>query len=210
VTDDRIEDLNKHVVATNVDKYENQNRVAAGLVRRFMDRCTDRVALLTGPGDSILDVGAGEGVMTDHLVTRLPGRNVVAVEYEPEGCAAMRAAFPHLEVHQGSIYELPWADDEFDVLTCFEVLEHLEHPEQAVRELSRVARRHVVITVPYEPFFRMGNVARGRYVKALGNTPGHLNHWRRGTLDQLMRRHFPAAEVSSLFPWLLATGSTRG
>lgn len=200
-------DVNQHVVRTNHDKFVNQNAVTSRFVGRFLQRTRDRVALLTSPGDRILDVGAGEGIMTEHLVRGLPGRHVEALEYEEEGCAAMRAAYPHITVTQASVYELPWPDDEFDVLTCFEVMEHLDEPGTALREMVRVSRRHVVVTVPHEPFYRMGNIARGRYVPRLGNTPGHLNHWTRSGLEREMRPHFDIAEVVPLFPWLLGTGA---
>jgi hypothetical protein len=58
---------------------------------------------------------------------------------------------------------------------ALEVLEHLEDPAAAAAEMRRVSKRAVVITVPLEPFFRGGNLARGRYVGRLGSTPGHLN-----------------------------------
>lgn len=205
----RGSDVNRHVVQTNYDKFENQNVVTARLVGRFLERVCGRAALLTVTGDSILDVGAGEGMMTAQLASRVPGREIVAIEYEAEGCAEFRSRYPDLRVVKGSAYNLPYPDDSFDLLTCFEVLEHLDDPEQALREMRRVARRHVVLTVPFEPFYRMGNMARGRYMTSLGNTPGHINHWGRSSLIALLSSYFPTAEVSSLFPWLLATASVR-
>ena len=37
--------------------------------------------------------------------------------------------------------------------------------------------KHLLLSVPREPIFRSCNLFTGRYVKDLGNTPGHLNHW---------------------------------
>lgn len=203
-------DVNRHVVATNHDKFDNQNAVTGRLVRRFQTTCRDRLALLTVPDARILDVGAGEGTMTAYLDEVLSRRRIEALEYEEEGCAAFRARHPSIPLRQGSVYELPWPDDEFDVVTSFEVLEHLEHPSRALKEMHRVSSGYVFITVPYEPFFRVGNIARGRYVKRLGNTPGHLNHWSRTSLRNLLRRHFPVAEVAPVFPWLMGTANVRG
>ena len=54
-------------------------------------------------------------------------------------------------------------------------------PRKALRELTRVCAGHLFLTVPHEPFFRAGNLARGRYLSRLGSTPGHLSTWgRRG------------------------------
>jgi ubiquinone/menaquinone biosynthesis C-methylase UbiE len=52
-----------------------------------------------------------------------------------------------------SVLSLPFAARSFDTVTCLEVLEHLDDPSAAVRELARVARRAVVVSVPFEPYF---------------------------------------------------------
>ena len=72
---------------------------------------------------------------------------------------------------------LPCDDDEFDLATAIEVLEHVPDPEQTVSEMARVARRHLLVSVPREPLWRALNMARGAYLRDLGNTPGHVNHF---------------------------------
>ena len=73
--------------------------------------------------------------------------------------------------------QLPFADGEFDLAAAIEVLEHVPDPERAVAEMARVARRHLLVSVPREPLWRALNVARGAYLRELGNTPGHVNHF---------------------------------
>lgn len=192
----------------NVTKYEGAG-VAGGLVRRFMQRSADHVGSLARAGDAVLDVGVSEGTMTAFLAERLPQRRVVGIEYEEEGCRRFRSRFPAIELARGSAYEIPFPDRSFDVVCAFEVLEHLEDPRRALAEMARVARRDVVITVPYEPWFRAGNLARARYLSRLGNTPGHINHWGAGSLARLVRSEVPAAEIRRLFPWLLASGRVK-
>ena len=110
---------------------------------------------------------------------------------------------PNLEFTTGRAEELPFERDEFDLVTAIETLEHVSDPEQAVAELARVARRHVLASVPREPLWRMLNVARGAYVRQLGNTPGHLNHWSRSAFARLLARHGEPLEVRSPFPWTM-------
>ncbi|MDQ1712667.1 MAG: hypothetical protein QOE45_2117 [Frankiaceae bacterium] len=193
--------------ATNIEKFADENPLTAGLLGRFMGRCADHVEALTSPGESILDCGVAEGTMTRFLTDRLPDRRVVAMEYEDEACAIFHRQFGDIPLLRGSIYDLPFPDGSVDVVTAFEVLEHLADPGKALEEMRRVARRRVVVTVPYEPFFRMGNIARGKYLKRLGNTPGHINHWTRSGLRRLVSSRIPSARVDRAFPWLMATGS---
>ena len=91
-----------------------------------------------------------------------------------------------------------FADRRFGLVVAVEVLEHLPDPERGLAELARVGRRHLVLSVPQEPVFRACNLLAGRYVRDLGNTPGHLNHWtRRGFV-----RFVPEVrEVTSPSPW---------
>jgi hypothetical protein len=46
-------------------------------------------------------------------------------------------------------------------------------------------------------------MARGKYLGALGNTPGHVNHWGRGAFLQLMSRRFDILQVRSPLPWTM-------
>jgi len=63
--------------------------------------------------------------------------------------------------------------------------------------------------VPREPIWRILNIARGKYIGDLGNTPGHVNHWsRRGFIDLLSRR-FDVVEVRSPLPWTMALCRVR-
>jgi len=63
-----------------------------------------------------------------------------------------------------------------DLVIACEVLEHLDAPDQALSELQRVCRGQALVSVPNEPLWRMLNVARGKYWRSPGNTPGHLQN----------------------------------
>ena len=82
---------------------------------------------------------------------------------------------------------MPFADGEFDLAGAIEVLEHVPDPEHTVAEMARVASRWLLVSVPREPLWRGLNLARGAYVRDLGNTPGHLNHWCRRALRRAAR-----------------------
>jgi 2-polyprenyl-3-methyl-5-hydroxy-6-metoxy-1,4-benzoquinol methylase len=82
-----------------------------------------------------------------------------------------------------------------------EVLEHVPEPEETVAEMARVARSHLLVSVPREPLWRGLNLARGAYVRELGNTPGHVNHWSKRSFVSMLRRHGTIEEARSPFPW---------
>ena len=98
---------------------------------------------------------------------------------------------------------LPFADDELDLAAAIEVLEHVPDPEQMLAEMSRCARRHLLVSVPREPLWRALNLARGAYVKDMGNTPGHLSHWSKRSFVRLASRHGEVVEARSPLPWTM-------
>jgi hypothetical protein len=69
--------------------------------------------------------------------------------------------------------------------------------------MARVASRYLLVSVPREPLWRGLNMARGAYLKDLGNTPGHVNHWTKGSFVELLGRHGEVTEVRSPLPWTM-------
>jgi 2-polyprenyl-3-methyl-5-hydroxy-6-metoxy-1,4-benzoquinol methylase len=153
---------------------------------------------------SLLDVGCGEGVLTHKWAQRVDGR-VVGIDLDDPQLHAeweQRSA-PNLEYMVMKAENLPFADGEFELASAIEVLEHVPDPAHTVAEMARVASKHLLVSVPREPLWRGLNMARGAYLKDLGNTPGHLNHWSKRSFVQLLSKHGEVVEARSPFPWTM-------
>jgi len=137
------------------------------------------------------------------LAPTLPQR-VVAVDHNEECLAQVRDRLLFAEVSRESVYALDFDDRSFDLVLCLEVLEHLERPGVALEELRRVCRRDLVLSVPHEPFFRLGSLARGKYWRMLGRHPEHLRARNRRTFRAFLVRHVEVRELTIAFPWLIA------
>jgi 2-polyprenyl-3-methyl-5-hydroxy-6-metoxy-1,4-benzoquinol methylase len=139
------------------------------------------------------------------MAGRLPGIRVVGADLEEDSLEAGWAAHEadNLSYRALAGAELPFADGEFDMVSALEVLEHVPDPLRTLHEMSRCAQRHLLVSVPREPLWRALNMARGAYVSALGNTPGHLNHWSRRSFIELLRTRGEIVEVCSPFPWTM-------
>jgi ubiquinone/menaquinone biosynthesis C-methylase UbiE len=98
--------------------------------------------------DSMLDVGGAEGYKS-YIARKLLGMRVHTSDLSEEACKRAEEIFG-VEATPVDIHELPFADEQFDVLTCSETLEHVSNPERAIDELLRVAKKAVIITVPIE------------------------------------------------------------
>jgi SAM-dependent methyltransferase len=120
-----------------------------------------------------------------------------------------RRTRPNLEFRTGLGDKLPYGDGEFDAATAIEVLEHVPDAPAVLAEMARVAARWLLVSVPREPLWRGLNLARGSYVRDLGNTPGHLNHWSRRSFGRLLARYGDVAELRSPLPWTMALVKLR-
>jgi 2-polyprenyl-3-methyl-5-hydroxy-6-metoxy-1,4-benzoquinol methylase len=191
------------VTGNTYDKYGSTNPV----VRRLMAGFEGTLEELFRKADpqSLVDIGCGEAVLTHEWAQKLAPRRVVGLDLEDPAIQAeweQRQA-PNLEYKIMKAENLPFADDEFDVATAIEVLEHVPDPAHTVAEMARVAERWLLVSVPREPLWRGLNVARGAYIKDLGNTPGHVNHWSKRAFVALLSRHGEVVEARSPFPWTM-------
>ena len=191
------------VTGNTYDKYGSSNplvRRLVGAFQRSLEELLDRAE----PA-SLLDVGCGEGALVQRFAQRLGSRRVVGVDLREDSLQAgwSRHEAPNLEYRTLDGGELPFADGEFDLVSAIELLEHVPDPNLTLREMSRCAQRHLLVSVPREPLWRVLNMARGAYLSQLGNTPGHLNHWSRRSFIQLLQGHGEIAEARAPFPWTM-------
>lgn len=187
-----------------IDKYGSRNPAVRRLMAGFTE-ALDELFGLAAPGSAI-DVGCGEGVLTERLADRLGGGRIVGIDLDDPKLRAewARRGRPNLEYRAVPAERLPFGEGEFDLASALEVLEHVPDPEVALAEMARVARRHILASVPREPLWRALNMARGAYLRDWGNTPGHLNHWSRRGFVELLARFGEVQEVRSPFPWTMA------
>jgi 2-polyprenyl-3-methyl-5-hydroxy-6-metoxy-1,4-benzoquinol methylase len=185
------------------DKYGSQNPVVRRLMAGF-ESTLDALWTQAAP-DSILDVGCGEGVLTAQWADKLGDRRIVGIDLDDPKLKAEweQRRRANLEYRVEDATHLSFADGEFDMATAIEVLEHVPDPERTVSEMARVAKRWVLVSVPREPLWRGLNMARGAYLKDLGNTPGHVNHWSKRSFVSMLSRHGTVEEVRSPFPWTM-------
>lgn len=191
------------VTGNTYDKYGSTNPVVKRLMANF-EATLDELFIAADP-QSLLDVGCGEGVLIHQWAQRLGDKRVVGIDLEEESIQAgwAQRQAPNLEYKIMKAEDLPFADGEFDVATAIEVLEHVPDPEHTVAEMARVAQRWLLVSVPREPLWRGLNMARGAYLKDLGNTPGHINHWSKRSFVKLLSQHGEVVQARSPFPWTM-------
>lgn len=189
------------VDTTNYTKFQTGNPV----VRRLIGNFYETVRSIIEPLDakSVLDAGCGEGESLSRLGSDLPAIQT-GIDLNPESVQFASRRVPKADIEVGDITAMPLADASFELVLCLEVLEHLTVPDLALEEISRVSARDIVISVPHEPWFRLGSLARGNYVKSWGNHPEHVNHWNHRSLRSFLEERVDVISLEGSMPWLIA------
>ena len=178
-----------------------------GLTPRERERLERTLAALPDDVASGLEIGFYDLRVTDSLRARM---DLVSIDLprpvrDHEG---RRLAF-------ADIGKLPFRDRVFDIVICTEVLEHLEEEALArgVRELQRVSRRYILVSVPYQQrvWNEMFKCAECGHVC---NSMGHVNYLDDTSLVRMFNRAVPLrtelmSELGGYAPDWLYRGASR-
>ena len=195
------------LIGNQLDKSQLSNPLARRMVAGFDSALMSLIDGLQPAPASVHEVGCGEGrlsrMLRDHL--KLPVR---ASDFSGE-LTAENLARGETNIHYlaRSVYDLDPAEDSADLMICCEVLEHVERPAEALAALRKLRARRWILSVPREPLWRALNMARGKYLGALGNTPGHLNHWSSGGFTRFLAAGgFQIDRRLQPLPWTMVSG----
>lgn len=194
----------------NYEKYMTKNPLKRKMVERLNEKVISYIAELCATIGKekevvmILDAGCGEGFITDLIYQNVKNVQITGLEYTEEALEIARKMNENIQFVQGDVYQMPFEDTAFDIVLCTEVLEHLEKPTEALKELARVSRHTVFLTVPNEPWFCMGNLLALKNVSRLGNPIDHINHWTHGRFVKYITeqyKDFSEKQNRKSFPW---------
>jgi len=196
-------------MSSNYRKHTAANPLQRVLIDRFHRKIVAEVVALSPR--TFLDAGCGEGFVARRILDADP--EIALTGCDVSGVALELAASANVEARfvTGSIAELPFPDRSFDVVGCFEVLEHLpdDLPRQALSELARVAHQAVVLSVPHEPLFSLANAVRGKNldVRPRGSDPDHKQFWSRSGFGELVGEQLVVRRLVCSFPWIICVAT---
>lgn len=124
--------------------------------RSELPRVSKCIGLLKGlHPQRVLDIGSGRGAFLWTMLEQMPQVEVTCVDLLPHRVAAINAVhqggMARVQAFQEDVTNLPFPDGDYDVACALEVLEHLSEPGLAVKELCRVSRGWLLVSVPSKP-----------------------------------------------------------
>ena len=152
----------------------------------YRDRLETSISMLgEQKSDALLEVGYGSGLILPELARHT--KRLVAIDIHGQAVEVYRMLEHEgikAELHQGSLYEMPFADGEFDALACFSVLEHLTDLDAAMREFCRVTRPGAILALG----FPIRNFITDAFFRVAGYEPRKLHPSSHRDIEQAIRR----------------------
>ncbi|MBB4265730.1 class I SAM-dependent methyltransferase [Roseospira visakhapatnamensis] len=191
------------------NKYGSGNPIVRILMAGFF-RDLDALVRRAAPR-TLMEAGCGEGEISARLMHRV--EQLTAFDVDAECVDQARARLvptpdesppdgPRVDVFGADLLG-DLGDRTADLVLCCEVLEHVSDPVGALDRLAHLTTGHVILSVPREPLWRVLNVARLRYLRDLGNTPGHVQHWSSRAFETLVAQRFRIVETRRPIPWTM-------
>lgn len=143
-----------------------------------------------------LDLGCGDGILTDILLSHVGARQLVGVDTDPLEVQAARKFSFYQRLHVASANAIPESDATFDFVLSNSVLEHIPDLEGVIAEVARLLRPGgtFLFTVP-TPEFRVNlygpltSTSREDYLDMLDQRLAHVNYLSSDNWREMLTRH---------------------
>ncbi|MCG8312562.1 MAG: class I SAM-dependent methyltransferase [Pseudomonadales bacterium] len=187
--------------ARHSKKYANSNFIHQLVLGRFLDAVAAELEEL-GKG-SVLDFGCGEAFFWQEMKKRnVTVGALTGIDLRVDALAIAQQNHPESRFLEKDL--LTWEPDiKPDLVVASQVLEHLPGPEQFLKKLVSITGDKLLLTVPWEPFFMLSNLARGRDILRFGNHPEHINLWGAKGFNRFVSKHAKIVKSVAIFPFLM-------
>jgi O-antigen biosynthesis protein len=141
-------------------------------------------------GRAVLDAGCGVGYGSA-MLARAGATEVVGVDLSDKAVEAAAGAAPNATFLTGDVHALPFEDDRFDLVVCFEVIEHVAAQDAVLGELARVLSPDgiLVVSSPHRGVYQDGN-------------PHHVHEYVPDELRAALAVHFDHVALRRQHPWV--------
>ena len=155
--------------------------------------------------NSLLDVGCGEGFILERIISSgFDPDCVCGVDISKMAINFAHKRLKEVDFKISDARSLVCKSNSYDLVLCNEVLEHTEEFEKIIKELLRVSKQYVLISVPWEPLFSYCNLFFGKNATKLGRDTEHVNFWSKKSLAHLVATfNIEVVFHKIVFPWQL-------
>ena len=106
----------------------------------------------------ILDVGCASGIMTNQISKIFSSSKIYGIDSYKEAIIFAKKKYPSLDFQTADAHKLPFKSGSFDLVVCYETIEHVVNPAEVLNEINRVTRKNGVVVLAMDSgslLFRM-------------------------------------------------------
>jgi len=187
--------------ARHLRKYSNQNLIHKFTLGRFFDKVADEVQRIQP--ENTLEFGCGEGLFLEQLKKRkVIFPHLTGIDLRKDSIIFAQDLHPEYFFQCIDLFDFE-PKHSFDLVIASQVLEHLIDPGLFLGKLVTLSRNLLLLTVPWEPWFQLMNLIRGRDISRLGNHPEHVNLWTVRGFKKFVCQHAKLLHVTTVFPFII-------
>jgi SAM-dependent methyltransferase len=204
---DLLASVRKDTGMRHQKKYANKNPIHQLVLGRFFNIVADEIGSISR--GNVLDFGCGEGLLLQELKKRnIYFESLLGIDIREDALEQARSLHPDYLFEKKDILQWDCKPKSFDLIIASEVLEHLIEPERVMVRITELCRKDILLTVPWEPWFRLMNLLRGRDIRHFGNHPEHVNLWAFNEFLRFVNKYASVKNARISFPFIIVTAST--
>jgi 2-polyprenyl-3-methyl-5-hydroxy-6-metoxy-1,4-benzoquinol methylase len=190
---DEYSERDPYSVQANLENHFHRSRLDSTV------RLVERAAALLDEQAAILDVGCGEGHLTNAVGERIAGASLCGLDSSVSAVAYAAKHFQGIEFVVGDAHALPYENEEFGVVICNNLWEHVPDPLSLLAEIRRVCAPNGYLVMSTPSRYRLGNIVRVVRGKSISLMSGHhVTEYSVGqVLEQLRYGGFETIDIVS-------------
>lgn len=188
---------------SNYKKYKSKNILKRIMIRLFKKKISSLLSEYSS-NTTLLDVGCGEGFIADYIYKNTNIKKITGIDINNNSIQIARNQNNNIVYETLDINDITLENKKYDLVMCLEVLEHLKNPEHVLKKICSLANKRIIISIPNEPFFSIGNLLSFKNIRSFGTPKEHINIWTRRSFKKcLLNIGIKKFRIKSLFVWII-------
>jgi len=192
----------------HLKKYKNKNVFHQLALSQFFDKIALEIEKMNPK--TVFEFGCGEGLFLEQLKERkIIFSELIGLDLREDALQYARTLHPNYEFINEDVMAWKSKRENYDLVIASQVLEHLNKPDKFLERLTMLSNRYLLLTVPWEPWFRLMNLLRGRDLIRFGNHPEHINRWGKNSFIEFVETKARVIKSVTAFPFTIVVAEIR-
>lgn len=142
-----------------------------------------------GRVNKIIDIGCASGIITNYLTSIYPQADIVGMDVYQEIIRYAKTKHPNIKFIVGDAHKIPFSNDSYDLVLCYETIEHVINPMVVLHEIKRLVKKDGVVIIAMDSGNLLFRLIWFIWERTKGKVwrNAHLHPFSQNCLEQLIR-----------------------